>query len=394
MKTCVIILALAAALCRVPLVAQSNLDQVLASVASNNKTLQAHAQYWEAQKASYKTGLAPTDPVVGFDYMVGSPAVAGNQTDFTVTQLLDFPTAYAKKQQLSREQSVQAQWQVEATRREVLLQAKRVCIDLVYRRLLQAQLARRLARTEQLREDFQRRMDVGEGNILDLNKARLQLVAIRQESQENQSAIIVLEAQLVALNGGNALEFTDTIYPAPAQIGTFERLEQEVEAADPMRNLLTQEITIAQKEIEVSKALKLPRLEVGYHYQGILGQTYNGVHTGISVPLWEHRNTTEARQAAMAVAGLELQDHVNAYYYEIKELYARYTACSATLEAYRDLLGDLNSDALLAKALALGQISVIEYFMELSYYYDAHDSLLAVEREAQLVLAELLQHRL
>ncbi len=374
--------------------AQSKVDNVLASVAANNKTIQAHAQYWEAQKLGYKTGLSPIDPIVGFDYMIGSPATAGNQTDFTVTQSLDFPTAYVKKQQLSDQQAMQAEWQLLGTRRDVLLEAKKVCIDLVYRQRLQMQLQQRLARAERLRQDFQTKMDKGEGNILDLNKARLQLVAMRRESQENLSAIAVLNAQLAALNGGNAVEFTDTIYPPVTEIASFESLEKEIEATDPMRQTLEQEINISRKELEVSKALKLPRLEVGYHYQGILGQTYNGVHTGISLPLWEHRNTTQARQAEMAMAGLELQDHVNAHFYEVKELYQRYTTLGVTLEEYRALLTDLNSEALLAKALSLGQISVIEYFMELAYYYGAYDNLLMVEREFQQVMAELLKYRL
>ncbi|MBP6639640.1 MAG: TolC family protein [Bacteroidia bacterium] len=394
MKYCLILLAMATILGKTGLHAQSNLDNVLSTVATNNKTFKAQSQYWEAQKASYKTGLSPTDPVVGFDYMIGSPATAGNQTDLTVTQLLDFPTAYAKKQQLSEAQTGQAQWQVQAARRDLLLETKKVCLNLVYHRQLQTALARRLARAEQLRDDFQRKMDKGDGNVLDLNKARLQWVAIQQESQENRLAISVLESQLVALNGGTALEFTDSIYPLATNIGSFESLEKEIESADPMRNLLAQEVTIAQKELEVSKALKLPRLEVGYHYQGILGQSYNGVHTGVSVPLWEHRNTTELRQVEIAVAGLELQDHLNAHYFEIKELYGRFKSIESAMETYRALLTDLNSETLLTKALALGQISVIEFFMELSYYYDAHNTLLSMEREYQLVLADLLKHRL
>ena len=63
MKYCLILLAMATILGKTGLHAQSNLDNVLSTVATNNKTFKAQSQYWEAQKASYKTGLSPTDPV-------------------------------------------------------------------------------------------------------------------------------------------------------------------------------------------------------------------------------------------------------------------------------------------------------------------------------------------
>jgi outer membrane protein TolC len=377
-----------------PAFAQSRLEDVLASVVKHNKTLAAHNQYWEAQKLGFRAGLSPANPVVGFDYMVGSPAAAGNQTDFTLTQSLDFPTAYVKRQQLADKQAQQVEWQMLGTRQDLLLQAKLVCLDLVYHHRLQAQLERRMARTAQLRQDFQTKLDQGDANILDLNKAQLMLLSISQQSQENQTMIARLEAQLAALNGGIPIVFVDTAYPELPKFASFDSLEQEVEAADPMRHRLEQAMDISEAELAVSKALKLPKVEIGYHYQGILGQAYNGVHTGLTLPLWEQRHTTQAREAEMAWAGLELEDHVNAHLFEVKELFQQYQGLVMSQQAYRTLLGSLNTEALLSKGLALGQISVIEYFLELAYYYQADDHLLRLERDLHQIGARLTKHRL
>ena len=73
--------------------AQSTIDTVLVSVLRNNKTIQANAQYWQAQNLQYKTGLSLPNPNAELDYLIGSPATAGNQTDFTIAQSFDFPTA-------------------------------------------------------------------------------------------------------------------------------------------------------------------------------------------------------------------------------------------------------------------------------------------------------------
>ena len=72
---------------------QTTVDSILKQVESGNKTINANKKYWIAKQLEYKTGLTPYDPSVEYDYMYGSPAGAGNQRDFSVTQRLDFPTA-------------------------------------------------------------------------------------------------------------------------------------------------------------------------------------------------------------------------------------------------------------------------------------------------------------
>jgi outer membrane protein, heavy metal efflux system len=259
---------------------------------------------------------------------------------------------------------------------------------------LQAQLMRRLTRVEQLRADYQLKLDRGDGNILDLNKVRLQAATLKQAAQSNTSTLAALELQLVALNGGFPLAFADTVYPPMPEIGTLAALEEEVEAEDPTHAMLAQEVAVAKQALQVTKTLKLPRVEVGYHYQGILGQQYNGVHAGLSLPLWERRHTTEAQEAAIALAGSELLDHHHAHTFRIRELYRQYENLEPSLAELSALVKELNNEPLLAKALAFGEISVIVYFMEMGYADGAMDQLLEVEHRFQAVLAEMMQHRL
>ncbi|MEK6614786.1 MAG: TolC family protein [Bacteroidota bacterium] len=374
--------------------AQSSADTVLASIAKNNKTIIANTQYCEAQKLQYKTGLTPYNPSVNYDYLIGSPNTTGNQTDFTVTQTFDFPTAYIKKKQLSEQQIAQAEFQLTAKRQDVLLEAKLICIELVYRNKLQSRFAQRKQNTEKLLSDFQTKMNKGEGNVLDVNKAQLQLIEINKEFQQNLSSINQLNQKLTELNGGNAIIFTDTIYPPLTNIASFEQLENEIKTTDPILKFLEQGKLVTQKQVELSKAMSLPKLETGYRYQGILGQTFQGVHAGITIPLWENKNIVKTQQANLLFADLNLQDHRNEYYYEIKQLYEKYTNLKITLSEYQTVFASLNNTTLLNRALASGQISTIEYFMEMSYYYNAFNNYLQTENEFYEVVAELYKHNL
>ena len=56
---------------------------------------------------------------------------------------------------------------------------------------------------------------------------------------------------------------------------------------------------------------------------------------------------------------------------------------------YRTKLKAYDSSYLLKKSLDSGEISLIEYLMEFTVYYESMNQLLQMERELQLTLAEL-----
>lgn len=374
--------------------AQTNVDSVLSSVSVNNKTILANEQFWEAEKLQFKVGLFPYNPKVDYDYLNGSPATAGNQTEFAVTQSFDFPTAYSKKKQLSNNQIAKAEFQLIATRQEVLLHAKNTAIELIYRNKLQKELMIRKQNTEKWLSDFQTRLDKGDGNILDVNKAKLQLIQINSEYQENISATNQLNQRLTELNGGIAITLADTAYPQQSDVPSFTELESEIEAANPVRKYLEQEINVGKSQVVLSRAMSLPRMEAGYRYQSILGQTFQGLHLGMTIPLWENKNTVKVRQASLVSNELDLQVHKNEHYHEILGLYEKYTNLKITLDEYKTLFGSLNNTALLEKSLTLGQISSIEYFLEIGYYYDALRNYLKTEKDYHQTISELYKHKL
>lgn len=376
--------------------AQSSVPAVLSAIAQNNKTLSAGRQYWEGQKLEFKTGLTLPNPTVEGQYLLGSPAAGGNQVDFFAVQPFELPSTYKKRRQLAEAQGGLAGYSITAQRQDVLLQAKLLCIEMVYRHKLEAHYGRRKAALTKLMQDTQAKLDSGDGNILDVNKTKLQLLEINQLQQENAMGLQTLQTHLTELNGGQALLFQDSIYPALSAdaVQSFEQVEAAYEAADPMRQLLEQEKAVAVQRVDLSSAWRLPRFELGYHYQGILGQRFNGIHLGLSLPVWEHKYRAEAQQAQLAHADMALQAHLNEHFFEIKEMYERQRALAQSMEDYRSAMGAVSNTDLLDKALALGQITTIEYFLENSFYQNALLHYLKTERDYHIAVAQLLQYTL
>lgn len=374
--------------------AQSKMENVLAEIKKNNKTIIAHAQHWEAEKLNYKTGLTPSNPTVEYDYLYGNNLITGNQSEFSINQQFDFPTAYFKKNQLANQQTVQADFKLTATRQDILLEAKNACIQLVYHNKMKGLLSQQKLNTEKILADFNKRLETGDGNILDVNKAKLQLLEINKSYQNNLSEINQLNQKLIELNGGNTISFNDTMYGELPAIPSFEKLESDYESNDPLRKNLEQEKIIAEKKVSVSKSLSLPKLEVGYHYQGFKGQTYKGIHTGISIPLWENKNTVRQKSAEHLFAGFELEAHINEHYYHIKHIYEKYANLKIILADYQSVFTTFNNTSLLNKSFALGEITTIQFFTEINYFNQAFNNYLETEKEYYLTIAELYKYEL
>ena len=383
-----------AVFCTVQSFAQSDVDRVMKSVETSNKSIQSNKKYWEARRTEFKTGLTPYDPQVEYDYLFGSPVGAGNQRDFSVTQRFDFPNAYTRKRKLSGRQVAQTELQQQVYRQDVLLEAKLVTLEIIYLNKKAAELNRRLSNTQKLVADYQKKLDKGDVIILDVNKAKLQLLNIKNEVALNDNERLVASTKLSELNGGQILEISDTTYPALPIIPGFETLDSTIEANDPIIKVYEQEIKIQEQNIAVQKALSLPKIEAGYHSQGILGQSYKGAHAGISIPLWENKNRVKAAQANWDYATTIAQTHILEHRLQNKGYYDQLAVRENAMEEYKTLLSTLNNTTLLNKALQLGQITIIQYFQDESYYFSAYDKYIQLEWEYQQALSRLFKYQL
>lgn len=376
--------------------AQHSMDAILATVAQHNKTIISSNQYASAQNLYFRTGIYPANPFVEYDYMKGTPAEAGNQRDFSITQSLDFPSTYLRKSRLARQQTAQVQTQVAVERQNVLLEAKVTCLDLIYYNKKKIDLTRRVQNIEALATDFEKRLAQGDASILDVDKARLQLINLQHELRENTTAINLLNQKLTELNGGIAIALQDTLYPSSSTpaIDDFENLDSLIEANDPIVATFRQQKQINEKQVALMKALALPKIEGGYHYQAILGQTYQGVHVGLTIPLWENKNTVQFQRAQGVLSELRIQEHRVEHYTANKGLYEQYQNLQKSLQDYEQYLSTIQTTALLDKALKLGQISTIEYFLEISYLYSTYEKYLQLENEYHKVVARLYKYQL
>lgn len=375
--------------------AQSSIDQVLRSIETNNKSLQANTKMTDAQKLEAQTGKFLANPSVEWEQMWGNRNNPGSEYTLTVKQSLDFPTTYSNKNKLANLKANTIGFQSAAYRQQLLLNAKQTCIEIIYLRKQKSLLDERLANAETMFALYKKRFESGDANQLELNKIQLELLNAQNQSRLNKAALTAAEEQLRNLNGGNPITLDATDYPAGEELINFEQLQAAFMDADPNLKSLTGDQEIANREVKLSRSITLPKFDVGYKRNAASDHVAsNGFMVGVSIPLFENKNTVKKAKAQAEFATASLEDNRLNLKTNLQQLYQQAEALQISRADYAKVLEQQGNIELLNKALNAGQLSVIDYFTELSTIYDSHQSYLDVEKEYHSILAQLYQYKL
>jgi outer membrane protein TolC len=369
--------------------AQNSFDNALTEIERNNTALKALKEDIEAQKLENKTGIYLPNPEVEFNYLWGNPNNIGNRNDINVSQKLDFPTITGMKRRIADNRNALLELQYKSERLNVMLQARQYCIDVIYYNALKHELDSRLEHAEIIAGGYKNRLDNGDANILEYNKVQLNLATVKGEIANIETERSSILANLKRLNGGVALSVNDAVYPDVTLPDNFDEWFAISEQKNPVLEYVRQEVEIAKKQVALNRAMSLPDISAGFMREKVVGEAYQGISIGISIPLWENKNKVRQAKAAVKASETKAADSKLQFYEYLQGLYGRAKALQATAINYRQSLSSLNSTELLKKALDAGEISLLDYIVEIGLYYNTVNLRLETERELQKTFAEI-----
>ena len=374
--------------------AQNGIEQVLKNIETNNKELQANEQLITSQKLEAKTDNNLPDPTLSYAHLWGAKDKSETIGELVVSQSFDFPSLYATRNKLNRLKAGTLDSQSDVFRQEKLLQAKELCLDIIMLRQQKHILEERLRNAEELAKMYAKRLQTGDANALETNKINLELLNVKTEASLNETALRNKQQELNTLNGNIPVVFEENQYPTIPFPSDYQMLKSEVMATDRTLMALGNESLVAHKQIAVNKSQWLPKLELGYRRNTETGVPFNGVVVGFSFPLFENRNKVKiAKAQALNIdlqkdnATLQVESELAQLYREAKTLHASMEEYSKTFQSQQDL-------SLLKQALTGGQISMIEYFVEVSVIYQSHQNYLQLENQYQKAMARIYKSKL
>ncbi|MDR2912352.1 MAG: TolC family protein [Alistipes sp.] len=387
-----IIFFLLAVLLALPAAAQ-NMESVLRQIEQNNTTLRAMGDGAEADRAGLRTGIALPDPEVEVARLWGTPATIGNRTDVAVSQGFDIATVTGMKARQARRRGELLDLGVAAGRIEILLEAKLLCVELIHRNRLARELELRLQHALIISLGYERGLANGTANMLEVGKATLNTRTVEGEIARNDVERNALMAELRRLNGGVEVALDDLDFPVAALPADFEEWFAAAAERSPAMKYARREAEVERRQVTLARTELLPALSVGYMRERTLGQHYQGVTVGGSIPLWAGAGRVKQARAAQAASEARARDARVQMYEQLRGLYARAAGLRQTAYGLADAAdvgsaGGSNA-ALLKRALDVGEISLLEYVLEMGLWYDARVRALEAERDFQLAHSEL-----
>ena len=370
-----------------------NIEQVLQSIEQNNKELQSQAQLSMAQKMENRTENNLPDPTVSYSSFYKNGMGPGHGTETVVSQGFDFPTQYITRNRQATLENEAIDIQQQAVRRDILLQAKLLCLDLIQLNQENELIQIRMKNANDLQAMYEKRLQTGDANALEVNKVKMERMNVQTEVAQNNAAHRTALQTLLAMNGNLPLEFSATAYPQVKEINDYNTLRDEVIASDLDLQAMGYAARAAEKQVSVDKQNWLPKLQAGFRRNTDSEMSMNGFVIGGSIPLFSNRKKVQiAKAQALSVqllkedAQLEKENELMALYNEMKQL-------KQALDTY-DVPLMHRSLALLKQALEEGQLSLIEYFVEAEGIYKNLQARMQLENQYQKVMANIYKNEL
>ena len=151
----------------------------------------------------------------------------------------------------------------------------------------------------------------------------------------------------------------------------------------------------AMREITLNKSLWFPELRVGYRMNPSSGgQRYNGIIAGVSIPLFANRNKVKQAKANAIYATSKYESGINSTESALRQLWNRAVSLQSSVSEYRTMLDSQDNIKLLNQSIQAGQISIIEYFANVTTIYQSFSNYYQLENEYQKTVAELYKYQL
>ena len=375
--------------------AQNNMADILSCIEANNPQLKAGAQMVLSQKAEVSSQNSLADPTFELEHLWGAQNAGDRKYDITVLQSFDFPSLYVQRNRVGNLKRSLYDGQQTLLRQQVLLQAKELCLPIVYLNRCIELNDKRLAAADELARLYRGKLESGDAAILDVNKIEIEQLNVTTANTRLRNELATCLAQLRALNGGESLdvELSTLTYPEAVLPASFDELKTQALQADPELQLLRQESLIADKSVALNRSGWLPKFELGYRHAYELGERFNGFAVGVSIPLFANRKKVKMAKAQALAGTFAVNNREQQALAELQSAYDEAVTLKQNHARY-DLLTRQNNLGLLQKALAAGKISMVEYLVDATQLYEAFDNRLSLEYEYQLRLARLYKFEL
>lgn len=369
-----------------------DINSVLKSVEQNNMELKALIKGNEAADIENKSQNTLEDLSIEYSPFFQSETSGIASSELVITQGFDFPTLYGARKKAGQLQRNVLDMQYQTARRDILVNAKKLCLDIINYNKQKQLLQERRKNADELLAMFELKFKNGDATSLELNKIKLDRMNLETELVQADTKHANAMQQLQALNGGLPIEVNMTEYPQAPADDEVTMYEKAV-ATDWTVRTAQASVLAAEQDVKVNKQSWIPKFEIGYRRNTEGDNASNGFLIGGSIPLFSSKNKVKIAKARQTEAVMQ---HANARINaenSARTMINQMKQLKASADAY-DVPLMRQTLKLLRTAVENGEISVTEYYVEADNIYKNMITYMDIERQYQDALTEIYKNEL
>ncbi len=369
-----------------------DINSVLKSVEQNNMELKALLKGNEAADIENKSQNTLEDLSIEYSPFFQSETSGIASSELVITQGFDFPTLYGARKKAGQLQRNVLDMQYQTARRDILVNAKKLCLDIINYNKQKQLVQERRKNADELLAMFELKFKNGDATSLELNKIKLDRMNLETELVQADTKHANAMQQLQALNGGLPIEVNMTEYPQAPADDEVTMYEKAV-ATDWTVRTAQASVLAAEQDVKVNKQSWIPKFEIGYRRNTEGDNASNGFLIGGSIPLFSSKNKVKIAKARQTEAVMQ---HANARINaenSARTMINQMKQLKASADAY-DVPLMRQTLKLLRTAVENGEISVTEYYVEADNIYKNMITYMDIERQYQDALTEIYKNEL
>lgn len=364
------------------------IDDILGQVGENNLTLKALQQQLEAGADANLAEARLEGPEVEFGYLFGEDG--RRRHDFGVSQSFDFGALTGARKRLALGQNELLALEYRASRRDILTQARKLVYRIINCNALIAEYTLRADNARAVEQAYRSGYEKGEFSVIDYRKAAVGLAEAEGTLRLCEVERDGLLAELKNLNGGEDIVITACEQETVLLPGSFGQwLEQAAGKSSALEYVRTATGN-SEKQLSLSRSEAFPSLSVGYKSEVVPGEGFRGVSVGVSIPLWSSGKKISSAKKQLEAARLAEQDALVQFRTNAENLYEKAAGLAESAAGYALLTDSDEGLRDLQKALDSGQMSLLDYMNEISYFYSSRELALQTQLEYLLAVADLM----
>lgn len=358
-------------ICAGNIVASDFINNKAKEIAYSSPAIASFVNSGAAQVAELKAENVLNNPEVSFSHLWGQNGI-GNKYTVGVSQSFDWPGVYAARRKVITARQKALSDYILAKTADIFLEAKQAMIDVVYAKRLIVLRSEVFRQVDSLYFAYKKARLTGDVTLLDLNKVAIERGNASRYLREAESMLTTAVNKLNAVNSSCDINFISDLQEYPQiTVRSQEEYIRYIIDMNPQILAAKSEIEVAQLQQSLAKVSRLPSFSVGYEHEYEMGERFNGLSVSMTLPIYSSKSSIQASNYLRLAAENDLSNSQAMLNAECETLRNKVLVAQSEVESYGGTFIGFDNLNMLQRLFRAGQINLMEYITELTYFIDA-----------------------